>query len=279
MRTLVIAFSALICILIAASTASAGITVNVTSKTIPGQELLGDVISSSNISSVNATTEAKGSLAITTHIIEYYKTENGFISYGFQDCSPSGSYSYCNLTFTNFNSKTNIKYRARAIDSSQDSNTTSWRYIFSHPLANFVANNISMGIGTTYRTIVQVRNMLNITDNITVVIEDYDRAYFMDGIVFGNITYKIYNGGHSLDVYDMPPHEETVFYVDVLSKDVHVRNLMGLSSNSSNSQPKIYDNDIAEVINDFPPSFPGLNDLSVMVLILIAGLVFLRQMS
>jgi hypothetical protein len=158
------------------------------------------------------------------------------------------------------------KDRAGNVNSSSD--TGGWFYITTHALANFLTHNVHLSLGQSYDLGVQVRNTQEIFDKVTLELEGYEKAHFL------NVTGAAVSAhGRILDI-GLNPHEERTVYVRVFSSKVNdVPYGLNLTATSTS---EFKDNDYVNIYVRYPAAFPGLSEWAIAVLIMLSVAVYIK---
>jgi hypothetical protein len=238
---------------------------------IKGQiKLDGDATNWINISS-NATDSMAG---IEEHYIEYCITQNDVYSCGSFSGGSAPSWGGIGYAWTDptipYGPNTIIKYRIRVKDRAGNWNYTldyynpQWNFIVTHMLGNFVTHNLFLSLGQSYDLRVQTRNLQSAYDNITIKLDGYTMAYFLNTSGAG-----ISNNGRTLKT-GLNPNEDRTFYVRVLSSQVRDTPYILNLTATSEIDPTLKDVDDVKITIKYPASFPGLTGWAIMILILLS---------
>jgi hypothetical protein len=168
-----------------------------------------------------------------------------------------------------YGENTIIRYRIWVKDRAGNVNTTSdtdgWYFIATHRTANFVTRRVYISLGQSYNMRVQVRNLENEFDTITLVLGgDYHLAEFLD-VTDEGVT--VSGDGKSLDV-GLNPGEERTFYVRIMSSEVTEEPQSLTLTATSELLGGESDSDQALITVGYPASFPGLSPWAAMILVL-----------
>ncbi|RLE12057.1 hypothetical protein DRJ04_06900 [Candidatus Aerophobetes bacterium] len=213
---------------------------------------------------------------IKKHTIHYWLTQNNKYTYGEKECGealPWGDWSNCSITFA-YDEDTVIKYYVKAEDRAGNVNTTPIRFTTSHPLANFVIHQAAIGLGDSILLKVQVRNIQETVDNITISIESTITSAKPKFENIGSGDFEIQADGKVLQVYNLNPMEEREFFVRIYSSEIGTYYL-NMTAQSNVAQPGLIDTDSAKIIIGYPPSFPGLAPWSILLLVILSVTIFL----
>ncbi|UCD06977.1 MAG: hypothetical protein JSW41_04030, partial [Candidatus Aenigmatarchaeota archaeon] len=187
-----------------------------------------------------------------------------------QDCGPASPYggvSECNMT-VDFAGAITLEYWIEVIDRAGNMVISDVFYIGTHPLANFKEHNVYMSIGEITTVGIQVRNMQNQADNVTITLSSNLplAPYFLwvddpDVEITGS-------NNETLIVNNVNPGATPPpFNVMLWSSDIASTYQVTLNASSALN---ISDSDQAAVKIGYPASFPGLNEWAIFVLIILA---------
>ncbi len=229
------------------------------------------VISAQDVRKVTITSNATDNISgIMNNTILYYIT-NVFHK---KECGKTeGPYpphaSICSATI-DFAEDVQVKYKIVARDKAWNEKRepdTGWNYIVTHPLANFVTHDLYLVIGNSFDVEVQVRNLQSSQDKITLILDSYPLAGFINPGSEAEIGPK----GRSLSVI-LNPDEQKSFHVRVLTSDVGSFVLKINATSDINLGLK--DSDTLTISVNFPASFPGLDAWGMIVLIALSVVVY-----
>jgi hypothetical protein len=229
--------------------------------------VLGYVASSRDVQrvtlSVNATDIGSG---VLTNRMEVHITERDLEKVITHDCGQANATMTSSCTLPGaieFGPDTQIRYRVVATDQAGNRNETRWAYVILHPLANFVTHDLLLNLGSSFKGKVQVRNIQDVTDTVSVRLSQYEFAWFE---------------GHTKDlvVRNLTPGETREFTVEIISSDpdTYSLNLTAVSENTG-----AVDTDSMKVVVGFPAIFPGLEAWAIAMLIALAGLMYYRRIG
>ena len=184
----------------------------------------------------------------------------------------TGGQPQCDFTYS-FKA-TGLMYRVEVYDNAGNVNaspsTTGWHFLVDHPLANFVAHDAFVTMGTVDKGRVMVRNLQNQMENVTVWFEGYSLAWFEEGE--GN--YQISADGRKLNVTDLAQGEARTFSIGIMTSDPGTYELY---MNATAWVSGVSDSDTMRITSAFPPEFPGLGLWAVMLLILAASAAYWKR--
>ena len=234
------------------------------------------VVSAQVIDSViiilNSTDSISG---VLTNKIKAFITDETGERYNETECGNASSYggvSACNVTFT-FGEDTSIRYWSETKDRAENLNTTDTVFIVTHALANFITHDIQMLAGEIVLTQVQVRNMQNARDDVTVSLTGYPYAEFIESEVLaagGTIS-----SDRRTITISLNPDSQMEFNVRVLSSEPNIYYL-NLTANSG-INPSLTDTDSVRITINFSASFSEINEWAIALLIVLAVFVFHRS--
>ena len=213
---------------------------------------------------------------IKKHTIHYWLTQNNKYTYGEKECGealPWGDWSNCSITFA-YDEDTVIKYYVRAEDRAGNVNTTPMRFTTSHPIANFVIHRAAIGLGDSILLKIQVRNIQQTVDNITISIESTITSAKPKFENIGSGDFEIQADGRVLQIYNINPMEEREFFVRIYSSETGTYYL-NMTAQSNVAQPGLIDTDDVKIVIGYPPSFPGLAPWSILLLVILSVTIFL----
>jgi hypothetical protein len=164
-----------------------------------------------------------------------------------------------------------IRYRIWAKDRAGNMNSSSdtgdWFYITTHALANFLTHNVHISLGQSYDLGVQVRNTQETYDTITLVLEDFESAYFLN-----TTGATVMNQSRVLKI-GLNPHEERTVYVRVFSSQISdVPYTLNLTASSA--ETSYVDEDNANIYVKYPAAFPGLSEWAIAIIIILSVTAF-----
>lgn len=226
-----------------------------------GGRALENVTSGLGISSVIITLNFTDSISgIANSTLRYWLTQKNKLESKEESCgsAAAGVVLTCSTTLP-YDEDTIIKYQGAATDRAGNLNITGFMWVYSHPLANFVAHNLSLVLGDVVFMKVQVRNMQPGFDNITLSLFGYDFAGFlpMEGA-------SVSGDGRNLSI-GLNSYEDDEVFVKVYSSYTG-NHVIGLKV-TSGRDPSIVDSDVSSIYIGYSPSFSGLDALWVIVLI------------
>jgi hypothetical protein len=162
-----------------------------------------------------------------------------------------------------------IKYQVFTKDRAGNLNSTPVMYITTHPVANWMANNLRVLMGDSYIVQMQVRNLDSQYRNASIMFFGYGYATFVDAGYGDN--YELQSNNKRL-VLGLNPDEDRIVQVKVESTGPTTEYLY-LNATLINKWD-MNDTDDILVSVAFPTAFPGLDDIAVFVLITLAGFVY-----
>jgi hypothetical protein len=233
-----------------------------------GNEISGYVANLDNVTlRSNATDYISG---VLHNYIEYIMLDENGESYGSSDCGPAAPYggiSACSLNI-DFTGGIMLTYWVRVIDRAGNMVVSSTHQIGTHPIANFVKHRVYMVLGESSRSKVQVRNIQDSADNVTVNISGNLPVppYF---VWVSDPDIEITGNNRTLVVKNLNPNEERLFFVMLWSSDeasTYQIDLQAFSALNLN----LSDTDQATIQIGYPASFPGLNEWAIAILIVLA---------
>jgi hypothetical protein len=177
------------------------------------------------------------------------------------EADPWGGESYCEIT-NSYGEDTIIKYSMSTGDRAGNSVDTDIFYIVTHPLANFIAHNLQLSLGDTYLMELQVRNLQDVFDDVNLSLSAYPLAKFVD-VGYGTIS----DDGRNLTI-GLQPDEERLLQVKILSSEPD-REYLYIAANSS-IDPDLDDEDDVTMVFNYPATFPGLNELAILMLVILS---------
>jgi len=165
-----------------------------------------------------------------------------------------------------------IKFRIWARDRAGNVNTTSdtegWFYITTHTLANFAAHHIYMALGQSFDLKVQVRNLQNFAQNITLALDPgtYEMAEFLS-----MTGAEVLDDGRTLKTM-LNAGEDRVYYVRIFSSSARDRPYeLNMTATSGAQQDK----DTAYITIGYPASFPEMDGWAIAMLMALSVAIYL----
>ena len=196
------------------------------------------------------------------------------------DCgsAPSQSYSICSTADTSagrndiqFTASTSTRYRVITQDEAGNIGMTRFFFSVTHPLVNFGSMGYFLSLGESRLIPVFVRNIQNFQDNITLNLTGTD--------TFSRFDFNCEEGHcqisldrRNMEVYNMNPYEERVYYVRLISAEPGEYEL-NLTATSL-MVPDLEDSDLAVIKTSYPVFFPGLEEWSIVLLLALAGISY-----
>ncbi|GEM_PF-5754903 len=169
---------------------------------------------------------------------------------------------------------TGLMYRVESYDNAGNVNSspsaTGWHFLVDHPLANFVAHESFVTMGTVDKGRVMVRNLQNQDENVTIWFEGYALAWFEEG----EGKYQISDDGRELNVTDLAQGESRTFSIGIMASEPGAYELY---MNATASVSGVQDADTMRISSSFPPDFPGLEMWAMMLLILAASAAYCKK--
>ena len=230
-----------------------------------GNPITKKVVSSKDVTRIFINSSATDALSgVQSNLISYdFLTGNLRILDG-MDCGSAASYgglSECTKQL-DYAEDVVIKFQIIVIDRAGNVNETSVFYIVTHPLANFIGKDVVLTLGDTYIVQVQVRNLQDMTDNITVYLYGYALANFID-IGVGDVS----ESGRVFNT-ELNPDEEKTVHIKIYSSEPEIEYLY--LNASSLIDDTLNDTDDLTITMTFPVAFPGLDDIASLLIILLA---------
>ncbi|HDD72760.1 MAG TPA: hypothetical protein ENG00_01560 [Candidatus Aenigmarchaeota archaeon] len=242
-----------------------------------GREIIGGWVKA-DVTLVNITTMATDNISgVEKNILHWWLTQNNQYTYGSEDCgsAPSwGGWSNCSKEFS-YDEDTVIKYQIETIDRAGNVNKTRFMFTTTHPLANFVIHDLAMQLGSSVLLKVQVRNIQTVPDNITISLDSTfvpAKPTFED---VGTGDYEIQADGSVLQVRNINPMEERDFFVRVYTSEIGEYTI-NITASSNAAAPYLTDTDSLKVIVGYPPSFPGLSEWAVSLIIILSCIIYFQ---
>lgn len=244
-------------------------TITVVARDQTGAILTDPVLAGVVTVNITSTATDAGS-GIAVHRIWAQWTDNGIFVTS-QDCGPS---EYCELVIP-VGSKDEIVYWAEATDVAGNKAETPQVVLATHPLANFVTEDVLLVLGSSAILDVQVRNLAPAKlDTLTLTLSGYQPAGFIAEGGEGDFTdYTILAGGAGVQIENLQAGGRGTFKVQVISSDPEDSSDLNLTAVASSG---LTDKDVAHVSIGLPASFSGLTDWAILLLVALAGLVYYR---
>ena len=236
-----------------------------------GNPITESVVSPEKATSITLKSSSRDYVSgIQNNIIKYWVTHET-LTYHEKDCGsgePFGGESSCSTNPIPYKEETIIKYRVEATDRAGNTNATNFFFILTHPLANFIGKTVHISLGTSQFAKIQLRNIQPYPDNITVSLSDYEPAFFAD-----TQEAEISENKRQLKA-ELNPMEEKTFYIRILSStpNTYYLNLQA----TSERDPDLTDTDSIKILITYPESFPGLDNFSALLLVLLSVIIFAR---
>ena len=171
----------------------------------------------------------------------------------------------------NYPENTVLKYRINVRDRAGNWNKSQYFFVATHELANFVTHNLFLSLGQSYDLRVQARNLQNKFDNITILLDGYQLAYFLN--VSGA---ELIAGGRGLKV-GLNPYEERMFYVRVVSAEVTNAPVWLNLTATSKIDANLLDEDAVSIMISYPASFPGLAEWAMVILVFMSAAIYWKM--
>jgi hypothetical protein len=135
--------------------------------------------------------------------------------------------------------------------------------VYNHSICNFlVVSEFRTLLGSSDLIMIEVRNIQHLHDNITLTLTSW--AKFLDADVANQQT---------VDVL-LNPREEKMVYARMIPAAEEFT--LVLTGHSNLADPYLWDQDNITISIGFPPNFSELSDLSIAILILLAGLIYFK---
>ena len=178
----------------------------------------------------------------------------------------------CTSQPLNITPETTLQYRATATDRAGNRNESDWKFLTEHPLANFAVKSLVLTLGSMHIAKVQVRNLQDETDNITLTLSGYQYAEFLPGQAGAEVYIAGSRRNGQLKAFYVAPNELREYSVKILSSEPAVY-LLNITATSD--LPGLTDKDSMSIRTEYPASFPGLTEWAVVLLIMISvGIYF-----
>jgi len=164
-----------------------------------------------------------------------------------------------------------FRYRLWAIDKAGNINSSSdlgWIYITSYPLANFMTHNVHLSLGLTHDLRIQVRNLQNEFDTISIDLDGYPNACFL------NASHANVKDCRSLEI-GLNPYEDRIVTVRILAEEVRDAPYTLNLNAQSGINPGLTDKDSASISIKYPAMFPGLSSWAIIIIILLSVSVYM----
>jgi len=140
-------------------------------------------------------------------------------------------------------------------------------YMLDHPIAEFMAEEVDLVVGTRIRVPVQVRNILPIEDEFTLT---------LGGSFLGKGQAVFSDNGAIKWTSVLNPHEERIISVELMPAADVSPPAFALQLDAYNSDRGLLDFDSLDVNIMFPAEFPELGPASLAVLVLLAGIIYYK---
>jgi len=229
-----------------------------------------DIITGNSLANVtdvhiasNVSDEGSG---IDQHTIIVESSEEGLLTHEEFNC-PSSEYCQANISV---GEKFEITYWTVVTDIAANEFETEHYILSLHPLANFVTHDVFIILGTKSVIDVQIRNLNTTTVNLNLSLEEYPLAGFIDGTGdFSDMV--IYDNGRKVGILDLRSGGRGTIKVELISSDPSLEGQrLTLNAKVISEDGGITDYDEAFVVSIFSPSFSGLSDWAVVLLVLLA---------
>ncbi len=226
---------------------------------------------SADIDSVTITSKAVDKTSgIRNHTIVVIITAGGKMTTKVKGCGAADPEEESSCSFSvEIQQGAQVKYRAEAYDRAGNFMATEWWYIFSNPIANFIADEVVLAIGSYFENGVQVRNLGEKSATVELALKEYPLARF---VVSGDVNAELGQDGRTLVVKNLLPQEERVFEVEMLSAEAGSY-MLELEANVRETGAK--DGDSVRIVVDFPASFSALAGFYPALLMLLAAAAYL----
>ncbi len=209
--------------------------------------------------SVRVKDDVPGTLNITIYYSNH--TRGGEPSWHSHECNETGPAEECNVTIGPFE-RGEVGYYVEAEGSWERSPPSGYWYlvIAEHPLCNFLVTDILRTIfGSSELFPIEVRNIKDQSDVVGLNLSTTLAKFIETNSQYLNVTLK-------------SREEKTIYARLVPSSGSFPLTLNGNSSIDS----ALFDTDNIEIIIGFPADFSGLSFLGILVLVLMAGLIYLK---
>lgn len=211
---------------------------------------------------------------IQSHTVVVEFTDEGFLGHQEYSCAAGGESSYCEANITVGN-KIEISFWAVVTDLAGNTNVTEATTLATHPLANFVTHDIFLTLGTKTLVDVQVRNLNSSPIDLNLSLSGYSLAGFVDGSGdFASEDLVIYNGGADAGIENFPAGGRGTLKVEIISGDpdggTQTLNLDAEARPVGEMTIVETDSDSTTISLGFAPSFSGLTDWALALLVLLA---------
>lgn len=229
--------------------------------------------SSKNLDSVNISVNSSDATSgIDRTEIKYVRAGEA-ITYNEQTFSCTGGQTQCD--FLHQFQGTGLMYRILVFDNAGNMkampSSTGWYFLMEHPVANFEAHESYVIMGTMDKGKVQVRNVQNAMENVTIMLDGYALAWFEEG----EGAYQMSADRRELNVTDLAQGDSRTFHIGVMASDPGT---YALYMNATAIVSGVQDGDTLRVVSSFPADFPGLEMWAIILLFGITGLVYWRKL-
>jgi hypothetical protein len=160
-----------------------------------------------------------------------------------------------------------IKYQLITVDRAGNVNESNVFYVVTHPLANFIGNDISITLGESYIVQAQIRNLQDFTDNVTLYLYGYGLAHFLD-TGSGSVSPSRRSFSTELN-----PDEEKTVHINIQSSEPEIQFLY--LNGTSLIDDMLNDTDDIIITMNFPAAFPGLDGIASILVILLSAPIYM----
>ncbi len=238
-----------------------------------GNPITSKVVSSSEVTQITITSTSTDALSGVLHnTINYDLLIGNTRVIDSKECGSASSYggeSSCEQIL-DYGSDVVLKYQIQSVDRAGNVYNSGLFYVVTHPLTNFVGVSSVITLGDSYILPVQARNLMDTGGEVTLKLNKYPWAKFVD-TQEGQIT----DNGRTITV-NLNPDEEKTFFIKIpsiltdeleTSEELYVNATTELDTN-------LKDSDNFFITFSFPPSFPVLDMLAVMIMISMSMLIY-----
>ncbi|MFH1977701.1 MAG: VWA domain-containing protein [Candidatus Aenigmatarchaeota archaeon] len=232
-------------------------------------DVSGPILNVKNVlSSVNTTSNATDMISgIASHTIDWDTGTSG----GLVNCPVTGPgiSSICN----NYLASNRVKLFVKAVDYGGLETTETFSI---GSMVDFLLQELRLVLGSKHNLKVVARNIDPVQTDITLNLYG---NYPLELVKFLNVSshedFAITNNGKTATIYNIDKNKEAVFFVQVSSSD-HDEYGKYLKINATSAEGTEGSDEILIYVS-YPSLFPGLNDIAVLVLIIIAVGIFYRK--
>ena len=224
------------------------------------------IISAEYLDKVKITSTASDNdlSGVESNVIHYDYLIGNMHSVGGMDCGAAnpGTTSECTLEL-DYEEDTILKYWIVVLDNAGNVNATNYFYVVTHPLINFLAESITIHLGETYILPYHVRNMQDEADTVTVTLDGYFLAEFMEEME--GVTLTADRRGASVV---LGPNEQKTLHIRVYSSEPDTE-YMSINATSM-LDGDLIDSDELTITITFPLSFPGIDGLASLATVMLS---------